>query len=481
MLINEFQKGIAPSSYLGFEFMRCCDIRSRVGAIRPNFASAEETDNGSIVDLMEQMVIDDDGVIYGYTTATQNKIYQRATDGTWSVLAGNQDQAIGGIAWWEGHLIVIYLNSDLDAWDKDNTTWHTDFDTITSTGATHNPTIVGQDGILYIGNSRFVEALSLVDGAVFDPSGAVGTDWALSLEAAVLSQDYQIVSIVALGKDLMLGTKNKEHPMRADIFPWGRDVQEARQPIRIQENDVRMMITVNNLVYVMAGKRGHWYVTNGSTVSFVAKIPETVIPFVEERDTITVYRDAVAYNDGLIYFGIGNNDATFSNLGIYSLDPVTGVINMEHIISTGEDGSNDQLQIGSIIAEGGFDLDLIWSWQDDENSSYGADHIGASRYTGDTAYFITRFLLQGTAYTPASIDQPSYRLARALTTGDSIKVWYRKEQGAAWTTFASPHYYYEATVGVINGQMPSITNIEGGIQFKVALNADIELIDIPLI
>jgi hypothetical protein len=43
IIINEWSEGIAPSSYLGFEEIRNCDIKSKPGILRVNPAVNKES------------------------------------------------------------------------------------------------------------------------------------------------------------------------------------------------------------------------------------------------------------------------------------------------------------------------------------------------------------------------------------------------------------------------------------------------------
>ena len=83
------------------------------------------------------------------------------------------------------------------------------------------------------------------------------------------------------------------------------------------------MIEVENLVYVMAGKRGRWYVTNGSTVQFITEIPKTMFD-TRLIELENVYNDAVAYLDGKIYFTASYNGVGMStSKSYYTLQGLT--------------------------------------------------------------------------------------------------------------------------------------------------------------
>ena len=487
LTINNWTKGTGASSYVGFEEMRCVDILNEPGAILASDSLVKES--AAIVDDQIFMTcIDDNGVLYGIA-GSDNSVFKRTQTGVWTELDGFAAGGLYGIAFFMGNIILIHSNGSLDASVNDGDDWTNGFATITNNANTTSPNILAQDGLLYICQGNDVDALG-VGTTDFDPTGSAVTNWSLSLAVLVLPANYEIRNVVALGNSLLFGTIDNQDDNNATIFPWNRQTQDSNQPIRIKENGITYMIEVENLVYVMAGVKGRWYVTNGSSVNFLAEIPRTMFDL-SSLNLDNTFNDAVAYNEGLIYFGVSSILGTAgigNRYGVYSLNPKTGSINFAHIISTDNIGVTVGLNVASITKalktiSGKAKETIIVTWKNNTaTASYGADALGSTKYTSDRAFFVSPFYQVGTATVPASFDRCEIRLARPLASGDSMKIWYRTAQNEVWTTYGDP-WITEDTVGfqqeVIQYEniAKQITNVKN-IQFKVSLNQDTELLEL---
>jgi len=480
IVIKNWTKETAPSAYLGFEEIRGLDTKNKPGAILASDALVKES-AATVDDEIFDTTIDDNGVLYGISQENGDSVFKRLQDGTWSELSGFGASPISGIAFFMGNIILIHTNGSLDASVNDGAAWTNAFDTITNNSNLTSPTIVAQDGFLYICQGNDVDYLSV--GAVdFDPTGSEGDNWAKVLKALQngLPPQYEIRSVVALGDDLMLGTINNDDENDATIFPWDRQSVSFTQPIRIKENGVRYLIEVENLLYVCAGVKGRWYVTNGTSVNFLAEIPKTMFDLTNINLDMSL-NNAVAYNEGLIFFGVSYENAGANNkLGVYSLNPKTGRINFAHIISKDVIGVQDGVKITSITKairtiSGVAKESIVVCWLDVDDTSHGADALTNVKYTGDRAFFVTQFLSIGLSVQENSFNRPELRLTRPLASGDSLKIWTRRQQGGDWKL-----HYTEARIGFQNGFMKPISDIKD-IQVKGALNQDTELLDITLI
>ena len=476
IIISNFQNETAKSAYLGFEEIRCLDTKNKPGAILPSDALTKESAS-TIDEQITATAVDSAGVLYGITgkSDTTDTVFKRTKAGVWSELSGFGTGSIYGIAYWKGYIILIHSDGKMDATDDGGSTWSNNFEQATNNSNDQTPTILAQDDALYICQGNDVD--KLVEDTTFDPD--TPSTFTMTNAALDLPTQYEIVSVVALGDDLMFGCVNADDRNDATIFPWDRVSASFVQPIRIKEDGIAYMKEVENLVYVCAGRKGRWYVTNGTSVQFLAEIPKTMFDLTDINLEIA-YHDAVAYNDGLIYFGVSNNNAhADGKFGVYSLNPKTGKINYAHIISTGETGLNDGVRINCITkvsaTVNGVNKEiLVVCWNDIDASSFGADGLPNTKYTGDKAFFTTQFLSVGTNAQPRSFERPEVRLARPLVSGDSFKVYVRSEQNGTWTL-----HYEEARVGKQVVMLPALSDYEN-IQLKVVLNNTTELLELRL-
>lgn len=75
-------------------------------------------------------------------------------------------------------------------------------------------------------------------------------------------------SIAELGDIVIIGTKSNY------LYPWNQVDVTPSDLIPLPENGATYLLTVNNMVYVLAGNKGNVYITNGSTASRALSIPD---------------------------------------------------------------------------------------------------------------------------------------------------------------------------------------------------------------
>ena len=119
IVINNFQAGMAPSAYLGFEELRGINITDKPGAAYPNSATAK--DSGSTIDeaYIQEITEDSAGNQWGHDGGGQN-VYKRTAQDTWSKFTpgGSNHTAsnIKGIHYWKGYVAVIF-DATIDWYD----------------------------------------------------------------------------------------------------------------------------------------------------------------------------------------------------------------------------------------------------------------------------------------------------------------------------------------------------------------------------
>jgi hypothetical protein len=217
----------------------------------------------------------------------------------------------------------------------------------------------------------------------------------------------------------------------------------------------------NNRIYFQAGQRGEWYITDGTSIAPISRLPYTLVAGYITAKFATVYND-------LIYFGLSTG-ATKN--GIFSLNPNTNAINFEYVLSPGEGMDT----INSICGLGESDNTLLVGWN--EGSTYGVDARSTSRYSSDAAFLVSQFYRVGTAYSKRAFQEVDIQLSKPMASGDGVSVWYRTAQNASWTSVGTMTY---AADGAIQSKvLPFGISVES-VQFKVSLNDEAELIDVTI-
>lgn len=321
------------------------------------------------------------------------------------------------------HSIVVY------GWDV---AWQTlDSDT------KYHPMIRAQNDNLYIGAGRYVASVAEVSGQTFDPTTS-GT-YSFNSRALDLPANYRVKCLAELGDRLRIGTwqgTNVYDTEIADIFPWDFVSSSFDLPQRLGRHGVNAMVTVNNLLYILAGVKGQLFVSNGVTAVEVAKIPQYMISL-DGGKTITIHPGSIMTHDGKVWFGAGGNTAV-SGEGVWSYNPDTKALVVENTISTGSDGSTTTLTIGGLCQVLAADRYLI-GWKDD--STYGIDILdGSIRYTAYAAFIESPLIAVSDPLNQRQFEQVEFQLAKPLTTGQGIKIKYRTNLSASYTTHGTYDY-----------------------------------------
>jgi hypothetical protein len=234
----------------------------------------------------------------------------------------------------------------------------------------------------------------------------------------------------------------------ADIFPWDRSSDTFGLPLRLAENGINAMITVNNVIYALAGIEGKLFVTNGTSVAQVAEIPNT-ISNVDNAKSMTLWPGSIINHKGKIYFGVGTT-STLSGMGVYSFTPgKENGLALENIISTGNDGTSNSLEVTSLCQVNR--KTYLAGWQD--NSTYGIDKINNThRYTSYAAFVESPFFSVGTDQFKRTFNEIEFQLDKPLVSGQGIKLKYRTNLNASYTDIGT--YDFSTYSGIQSKVVP---------------------------
>lgn len=480
LVIKNWKTGIGPSPHEGFGDMRNMDVSSRPGIARPNYATVKVSGT-AIADTPVKIVNDPRTPTRMYALDAGGVLYRSDDTGaTWYELSGAPTAGID-MCFWEDYLIVA-KEASLSTYGSfvavGTASWQQGWKTITSDTRFHPMKKSINDWNLYIGGGRYVSSISLTNATgTFSPTGGATsytyTEQALDIAGNdTTNVSYRIKCIEELGANLMIGTVFNNTLIGADaeiengaiLFPWDRSSVSYGTPLSFQENGIHQMITIDNVLYIKAGLDGRWYKSNGVQYVEVIDLPSTIVNLDGGR-FMQPLGDAIAESDGKMFFGT-NPGATATDLGgmgVWSYNLKTGALNFEHAISTGNMGDASCVRIGSILPYAHDRLMIGWK----DGATAGIDITGTGRYDSYESYIDSPMYQVGTPLTKRQFTQIEFQLVEAMATGHGVKLSYRTDLSASFTTIGTYDY---STLGAVQSHN-TIADIPACefIQIRVAL------------
>lgn len=326
--------------------------------------------------------------------------------------------------------------------------WKLSWNTLDTDNDWH-PMIAGQDDIVYGGAGRYIFSIQQVDGQTFTP-GVVET-YVFTQQALDLPSDYRVKCLEQQGINLVIGTwkgTNVNDFKVADIFFWDRTSDTFTSTVSLNDYGINAILNINNILYVLAGVEGVIYSCNGVQSTPIAQIPKSITKIDDgSGDYLETLPGALVQYKGRIFFGIGSGSATNNpGLGVWSLNitPQGNILNFEHTVSSGTDGSSDTLRIGSLLPVRNDRILIGWN----DSSAMGMDKTSNTlKTTSYAGYFESALYQVGTATRKRGFSMIEFQLDQPLTTGQGVKIKFRKSAYAAWTTIGTWDY---ATYGAIS-------------------------------
>lgn len=434
LTINNFSQGVAQSPLVGFGDMRNCNILDTPGVIKLNNPLSKKS--VSVVTGLIKWFVKNPLVPTQVWGLDENGVVYKSTDSgdTWAVLAGNTAGGKGqGLQIWKDYLFVAYTTG-LDVYGPltAGSGWSLAWKTIDSDALWHPLLISKLDNKLYGGAGKYVFSLDENTGQTFAPGTGATYTW--TQQALDLPPNYRIKSLAEQGNNLMCGTwmgTNVYDFKIADIFPWDRSSPSFMDPIQVNENCISSLLNIGGIVYMQAGIDGKLQTSNGVSSSLIGQIPQSIADLSGGK-YLEPMPGALINHKGRPFFGISGTN--ISGMGVWSLYQTSkgNILNLENIISTGNDGTSAALKIGSLL-EISRDVILV-AWQDGV-STFGVDKINTSAVnTGYTGYFLTPFYIIGSSLQPRKFLECEFQLIRPLRTGEGIKLEYRTDLTASFTT-----------------------------------------------
>lgn len=401
--------------------------------------------------------------------------------GMWTHLPGNAAGGGQGLEIWKGYLFTLGNNGVVSTYgpltDVGGTAaWTSSWQDVDDSDAYFAPSVAGQDDILYFAFGRHVYSVEEVSGKTFAPGDA--TTFSFVNPALDLPSGYRIKTLAELGDRLAIGTwrgpNNAAYSFEdktADIFFWDRSSDSFDLPVRITDNGVNQLITVDNLLYAVCGYEGRVYVTNGSTAQIFASIPASMLGKQQSPYHLMFLPNAIMRHKGRIFFGVGSTPgAMFGPLGVYSLDISTNKICAENIVSSGNSGTSGNVQIGALLSTGEDDYLCGIFWDSNATFKKWIDDVSTTRYSSDEAFVETGLVSVGSYTDRKTFTNLDIAVAKPMISGTSIKVWYRTTTNGTYTLLGTYSYASYGAFTNLSVSVPIIAVMD--LQIKVAVNGD---------
>jgi hypothetical protein len=330
-----------------------------------------------------------------------------------------------GIIYFKGYLfafynhIIVYTKFDNGlstpvAW----TNWGEVFTTTNSISNSHD-SIIAYGDVLYITDASYVVKVIENTGQTFDPANAA--TYTYTSKAFLLPKSDTATCLEQLGNNLLIGG------IFNVIYQWDRTSTSYTQVIKIAENYIYRMVTVNTNTYIFAGKRGRIFYTNGSQAQLFSKVPDHISGKI---DPVISWINC-AYYKNQIYFGVSATDnagnAITSYAGVWAIDITTNALRVPFLASTAT------AAVSAIYANPatntGYGLIISWT----TGTTYGIDSSSTSPYSSYVAYIETDLIPLGTYLKKTTNINMEFKLSAPLIQGESIKISARPNKFTSWT------------------------------------------------
>lgn len=461
ILLDNWQKGVADSPYLGNASIVGCNIFETPGVIKiENATSSYFTVTGMPIARVkstagDDFVLTDDGKLYKNGTSIQ------------SGLTNPSDMII-----YKDYVLitsstVVHAYGPLSASPVFTSNWKSGLTSYYHKMVIANDlsTSTSADAVYITDGNTIAKITSFTNGGAGSPP-ATGT---LSTGVLTLPDGKYASTMALLNNKLLIGTYTTG-VRTADIYPWDKlTTHSYDNPVSLNEVGINTILVDGNKAYVSAGNHGNIYVTDGTNYRLIRRIP-----FSTRRNfgyTMTTMPNSMAiHSNGNLLIGTStssSNSSTIAKHGVWEMninDPKYPC-SLKCVISSGSvTGSNGILKIG-VVSMLGSDDSIYLGWT--SGTTYGFDKTGLTYYTSYTAQAETGLILVADQLSPKTFKNLEFKLGSPLTTGQGIKVEYRTHLSDTYVTIGT--FDYATLGGVISHNTSALmTDIEQ-VQIRVSL------------
>lgn len=427
--INNFQRGVATSPYVGFGKIVGLDIFKKPGIIQCGGAL---NNSGSVfTGFVTAEAIAPSGDLFQGTN--DGKIYRNGT------LIQSGRGIIHDMGIIQDYLIISSSGTSLDLFGPISVggiytaNWKSSLD---NSVYGYKKIVIGKDNVVYIGNET---KLASVTGF----SAGTGTlNPQILLTGIFNNKVIQTISEYNRFIAIMTSPGSGNYGF-STLYFMDRGVADPSKVtfsvgigVDIPERNINQMITKDNRLYFFGNDTGTFYETNQVTWTAIAMLPNRLI-----GQSYVTFPNGISLVSGQITIGIGGNVNSAWDV-IYGVYGINGnALVCKSIISSGGYGQTNSISIGSIIPSGQTD-GYYASWQD--GSTYGVDKVTTNIATGFNAWFESPFYETGSAIKPRSFQTVQFNFGNnlpiAFTGTTQLRLSYRTAINAPWIYYATYSY-----------------------------------------
>ena len=480
---------------------RFCESLAEVGT---SYINLSDTGTGT-----HSFTVQVPQIVKGYTFDSYSNLYlldglqrvwfSQSSSGYQSfyLLEGNTSSGAGnGIMFYAG-FILVFGNAKIDALAEindvaDTLTWTNDFVSgsisnsavYPSKGAVpfysqYDNAIYFSNGIAVNGSVYRVALLEENVGQDFNPTDIATFSFvADAIELPFASGTGYVQSINELGEYIILGTYSNT------IYYWDRKSLLPTYVVNMPENNTTDIIVKGSSVFAFNGYNGKFYQITTNDYGEVLEIPEHLFNIQYTNDgALTGDRINIEYTYATLFldeilFAIEVNGKAY----VMSYNIKTKTLTKKNISSYGEtltdsatvgriyqiiNLSKTQTNKNDVLISTSKRASSAWSYALEGYQS-GSSSYPHKVYDNDEAYVVTGLISYGEDYIKKTLRELQVSLTRALTTGQSVKVYYRLDDNSAWTLLKTISYTLNGAIKDTKTEA-LITDIKD-LQIKIVVN-----------
>lgn len=319
--------------------------------------------------------------------------------------------------------------------------WQYAWESISSVVQNPRPVLVGQDDIMYYGNSDRVGSIAETAGDTFELNS--GASWVETVTALDIPEDDEVLSLAELGDYLLVGGTRKK------IYPWDRSSSTFNFPLSVPEGGIKRILSVTSVAYIFAGTGSTIYITNGVTVEEFFKLPDhlTGVP----KPFYTLGDAEVDNNQLYLSVSAKQNDGTTAITGmdgVWAIDLTRRVLRKVLTASHTTEGTMPVL-FKNVVSSTPAGEGLYIGWAD-ANGNYGVDVGSSSPYSGGEAVIDFDQVAVGTLDFEGTPHQFECKLSKPLVSGESVQLLVRTTPNGSYTSIGTL-----STAGRMSGKFKS--------------------------
>lgn len=400
------------------------------------FTSQTLNDDG--VPTYRYFVQNSDGRVWYYYAAITNWVYLNNTQ---------LDTAYGnGLGVYHGYLFAwraTYLdylplagdpmaNSWVYGWNPiDGTSGYAFISNVISNTPFSHEILIGTDDAMYSCDSSFVQSVIRKVDQTFDPTDPSTYTW--SQQGLALPNYDSAQCLAELGNNLLVGGALNA------IYPWDRVSPSFTYPILVSDTYVKKMVTVNTSTYMLVGRRGKIYITNGSQAEEWKKVPDHL------SNTIEPYFawGGIGADRENLYFGVQattNGGVAINQYGgLWAINLKTKALRLLNKLSYGTyAGLATALLVRTQNSETnpppGYNLFIGWS---DGAGAGGIDGYSGNPYIAGESIVTSDMIPIGTFLKPFTPSQIEWKTSVPLVAGENVAIYFRGNLTASFTLIPS--------------------------------------------